>query len=290
MWGHLELLANDFRFIFLKKRGIRRPWRLFFLNLRIKFMQQCVKRLKLKRTKEKFLGLTVIFPDYGTFAALWREIFILENYYFACPVSRPVIFDVGANIGMAVCYFKLLFPDASITAFEPDPKAYQWLCKNIALNGFSGVTVHNVAVTKHDGETTFYVDMGAEASLGNSTHPDLIRGEKKAIKVPAQRLSSFIKGPVDFLKIDAEGGEYDIIPEIKDKLAFVRRLVVELHQGYGPKNDPWPQLLGILDDAGFRYSVTSGSAYHHGFVASPTDAYAILVDATRLLDGVMGER
>ena len=55
---------------------------------------------------------------------LYREVFAEREYWFATDNPRPLILDCGSNIGMAILFFKSLYPDAEITAFEPAP----WAC------------------------------------------------------------------------------------------------------------------------------------------------------------------
>ena len=58
---------------------------------------------------------------------LYREVFAEREYWFATDNPRPVILDCGSNIGMAILFFKALYPDAEIVAFEPAP----WACAAI---------------------------------------------------------------------------------------------------------------------------------------------------------------
>src|SRR5690242_10249467 len=52
---------------------------------------------------------------------LYREVFAEREYWFATDSPRPVILDCGSNIGMAILFFKSLYPEAEIFAFEPAP-------------------------------------------------------------------------------------------------------------------------------------------------------------------------
>ena len=56
-----------------------------------------------------------------------EEIFRREQYRFETDAPAPFIVDCGANIGMATLYFKSLYPDATVLAFEPDPAAFACL-------------------------------------------------------------------------------------------------------------------------------------------------------------------
>lgn len=55
---------------------------------------------------------------------MFNKIFKRQIYNFQIDNPAPYIIDAGANIGLGVIYFKKLFPDAEIIAFEPDPNIF----------------------------------------------------------------------------------------------------------------------------------------------------------------------
>jgi FkbM family methyltransferase len=286
MLNHLFVLANDLRCIFSRQRGIRKPFRIFLSYLKIKLKRKLFEVFRVKKTSESFLGIRVVFPDYGWFAHLWREIFVSENYFFQTGTSRPRIIDVGSNIGMSIIFFKLLYPDAEILAFEPDPRTFKWLLKNVEINKFRGITCHNVALGKRDGNVDFYEDPSMEGSGINSFVPNIVSGidpkTMKKISVSCKRLSTFVAGCFDLLKIDAEGAEYEIIEEVKPKLAFFEQIFLEIHQSTGATNSPIAVLLKILAESGFRYAITTTFLSHQEFQKDSTASYAIMLDAKRI--------
>ena len=66
-------------------------------------------------------------------------------------VPEPHIVDCGSNIGMAVLFFKALYPRASITAFEPENATFQQLRVSVERNMLSEVTLINAAVGEKTG-------------------------------------------------------------------------------------------------------------------------------------------
>lgn len=279
--NHLSIFIQDLRHIFRKGRGLRRPFLLFIIHIRLKFKQKFLELFRIKESSERIFGLTVSFPDYGAFCHLWREIFVREYYYFRSSGPRPRILDVGSNIGMSVCYFKLLYPEAQIVCFEPDPAAFRWLQKNVEQNHFTGVELHNVALASEEGKRRFYQEVAAEASGLNSLKPEMLPGQRREIEVKTKKLSSFLGSEVALLKIDAEGAEYEIVKEAQSKLMLVQNIFLEMHQIEGRTNDPLHSVLEVLDDCGFRYAITETFIAHHEFAENPRRSYAVLVDATR---------
>ena len=76
----------------------------------------------------------------------WHEIFGDEIYRFPHPTGSPTILDGGANLGLASLYFLNLFPNASITAIEPDPVCFNLLSKNLAWATTSSLILKNCAL------------------------------------------------------------------------------------------------------------------------------------------------
>ena len=68
-----------------------------------------------------FLGHKLYVHDQASFRLGYKELFRHETYKFLATKQAPKIIDCGTNIGMSIIYFKTLYPDASITAFEADP-------------------------------------------------------------------------------------------------------------------------------------------------------------------------
>ena len=86
--------------------------------------------------KADFFGVPIKAPDAASLVFLNRELFGQEIYKFQTDSEIPYILDCGANIGLSVIYFKKLFPNAKIVAFEPDKKIFDYLKFNINSFGF----------------------------------------------------------------------------------------------------------------------------------------------------------
>jgi FkbM family methyltransferase len=176
------------------------------------------------------------------------EIFEDEVYKFNTPNNSPTIIDCGANIGLSIIYFKRLYPNANITAFEPDPDIFD-LCKyNCNQFNLQDVEIVNAAVWKENTEMTFFAD----GALGGNI---MAEGKNNTgTKVKAEKLSSYLDRPIDFLKIDIEGAEYEVLKSCKDLLGNVQNLFVEYHS-FQNQDQILDDLLRILSDAGFRYYI-----------------------------------
>jgi FkbM family methyltransferase len=135
------------------------------------------------------------------------EIFKEEIYKFTSESPTPYIIDCGANIGLSVLYFKRLFPDSEIVAFEPDEKIFKILERN--TNSLENVTIEKKAVWTEETTLEFF----SEGALAGSVVTDF-SNKNDIIEIEAVDLKKFLNRKVDFLKIDIEGGEYNLLPLI----------------------------------------------------------------------------
>jgi FkbM family methyltransferase len=179
-----------------------------------------------------------------------EEIFNEQVYKFNSDTDEPYIIDCGANIGLSIYYFKKIFPQSKILAFEPDDKIFQLLKKNIdQINTDGSIILKNEAVWKEDTELSFF----SEGALAGSSVIDF--GKKNnVIKVKAIDLKKHLFQSVDFLKIDIEGAENELIFDIAPQLRNVKNLFLEYH---GLVNQPQNlgDILNLLKECGFEYYI-----------------------------------
>jgi len=185
---------------------------------------------------------------------MYDEIFTRQIYKFKTSRENPFIIDCGANIGLSTIYLKKLYPSAKILAFEPDPEIFSVLNKNLdSSKTKSGVTCIQACLAKEPGEVIFYSDHADGGSMANPNK------NTKAIKVSAVNLNAYLTEHVDFLKIDIEGAEYEVVMSISDKLKNVSNVFIEYHS-FAQKEQKLDEILNILNNAGFRYYLEPGGA------------------------------
>ena len=138
--------------------------------------------------------------------------------------KNDTMIDIGAWIGPTVLYASKLCNE--IWAIEPDMKAYNELCDNVIKNGLRGkVKVSNVAISDFNETTKIAVKKGQ--SFGKSlTCFDSVSNikNKEVAWCKAERIETFVKNrnikKVDFVKMDIEGGEIKVLP---DMINFLNR-------------------------------------------------------------------
>lgn len=190
------------------------------------------------------------------------EIFIDEVYKQKLPPNALII-DCGAHIGLSLIYLKRLCPTANIIAFEPDPQNFSLLKKNIESHGFSSVELKNEAVWTTNATLSFIADGNMSSKIGLS--------QGAIVQVRAVRLADFLTRKVDFLKIDIEGAEYEVIKDIQDKLPLVENLFIEYHGSF-KQNNELIEILQIVTKNGFNYYIKEATAvYEHPFFRTDTN-------------------
>lgn len=198
----------------------------------------------------KVHGWEISIPDSASFLSAYKEIFVEKIYALKCEDRSPKILDLGANIGLSVLFFKFLYPEAEITAFEADPKIFGYLKRNVHGNGFTNVELVNKAAWNKDAMLKFNSE-GADG--GRAT----LAEDSNIIEVEAIDMARYLNGKkFDFIKMDIEGAEEFVLPSCKEYLNEVSYLFVEYHS----KKERKQSLNGIINvmaNAGFRLHIQS---------------------------------
>jgi FkbM family methyltransferase len=206
------------------------------------------------------LGATYVYSKRASLYGMFREIFIDQNYYIP-PTEAPLtIIDCGTNIGVSLLYFRTQAPNATITAFEPNPHTYQMVQTNVETNNLN-VTIHPVGLGNKKTTATFYTDVNDLASQSGSTtgHLATKNYELTSLMVSIEPLSSYITGPVDILKLDVEGAEGAVIAELaaSNALQHIKQIFIEYHFDGVHTMYPLGEMLSVLERAGFTYAINS---------------------------------
>lgn len=141
--------------------------------------------------------------------------------------------DIGAWIGPTVLYGCQLARTAY--CLEPDPLAYAELEQNIALNKTiaGNVRLFNACIAPQSGQVT----LGSRGQGNDSTSSLLFARKKTHWTVKAFSFADFVRQQAivdcNFIKIDIEGGEYQLLPTMADYLRSHRpTLHLSLHPLY----------------------------------------------------------
>lgn len=229
---------------------------IFQLNtsLSLKEARRLSKMVRYVPTTLTFYKKKIKIVDSLTFLSSYYEIFKNNIYQFPKGKGNCTIIDCGANIGLSTIYFKMNYPESTIVAFEPDPHIFEVLKDNISAFGYKSVTCKNEAVSNKDNVLDFRLEGGHSGMIVNNG--DLTN----TVKIKAIRLKTFLGTypHITFLKIDIEGEEVNLIPDIADQLSKVDYLFLEYHS-FIDKDQHLDQLLNNIRAAGMRYYIKEAS-------------------------------
>jgi FkbM family methyltransferase len=175
-----------------------------------------------QETVVDLLGRKFKIADSLSFYWSFREIFLQEIYKFESKKKMPVIIDCGSNYVTSIVYFKSLYPGSKIIGIEADPKVFRLLKWNIGCRNYQNVELFNKAVCVDTTPIRFY----CEGADGSRAFP--LERSKETVEVDPIHLDELICEPVDFLKMDIEGSETEVICS-SGKLKRVSELFVEYH-------------------------------------------------------------
>jgi FkbM family methyltransferase len=212
-------------------------------------LERWTRFLDLPRHREvtvELAGRPFRVPDPLSFYWSYKEIVEDRIYDFPFPAGSPRILDLGANCGLSGLFFLLRYPEARLTCVEADPALFAILRDNLRTADFERRTRFvSAAVSPIAGEVEFHAS-GADSGrlIPHETLPSRTR------RVTAVSLDSLIERPVDFLKMDIEGAETDVLLAA-GKLDAVARVFVEYHS-LTDRPQRLDELLAHLRQVGFR--------------------------------------
>ncbi len=198
-------------------------------------------------------GLCMAIRHRSADAAALAEVFYHRWYDVPVDVARALgsprrVLDLGANIGLFGVLAVARWPGAEVVGYEPDPDNATVCRRTIALNGLGERwNVVPAAAGARDGEVRFAAGLGASSHvLADGEH-----ATSASIVVPKHDVMAAIAAS-DLVKIDIEGGEWEILADPRFTQAPPRVLVMEYHPEGCPSGDPRAAAERALGDAGLR--------------------------------------
>ena len=178
--------------------------------------------------------------------------------------------SVGMNIGANVGYFSLLAAvltgtEGKVYAFEPLPRNVRYLRQHVALNGLENrVEVIEAAVSDREGEAHF--DLGASTAMGHLADSGEIRVQMVCLD---RMLEKGELTPPDYMKVDVEGAEVDVLAGARHILENHRPILfLDTHN-----RQAHHLTVKLLKEAGYQFTILDGKplAESKEFIAKPVE-------------------
>jgi FkbM family methyltransferase len=179
-------------------------------------------------------GLTITIRRNLWDARILQEIFLSKPYLQDIQVPpHSTIVDIGGYIGDFSLYAVKLLDADKVVVYEPSPKNFAILKRNIANNHYEDrIIAVNMAVSDAD-SVMMNIDLPDKNQVNVSAYDP--QGAATAFQVPSTTLAGLIAEhhleSIDLLKLDCEGGEYPILlsaaPEV---LQRIKNIALEFHE------------------------------------------------------------
>lgn len=189
-------------------------------------IKRIIKFLLLKINKTE--GRTAKIEPASSGKSMYEFIDLILNWTTLAPKN---VFEIGANLGQDSVYlmsgFKLKSNDIYI--FEPHPILYKNIQKNLKFNCF------NYAISNKNSKVDFNaVNLSKEKNTGISSlrkHGLVDKNNFDIIKVDSWRMDKFMTKykvkVIDFIKIDVEGCNYEVLEGFGSKIKYVNSIHIE---------------------------------------------------------------
>jgi FkbM family methyltransferase len=180
-----------------------------------------LKNIEVKKPVLEFSDEDPIFNNYN-------EFFVDKIYDELNLKNLNVCFDIGSNVGLFTKYLKLNNCN-KILCFEPNKVAFSSLQKN--LKDESDLELFNLAVSHNNESLRLYIDNNN--SLISSAH-DVRNNYYDVETITLKDIFERTKiQKVDFVKIDIEGMEFDLIENLEESIfQKIDRFLIEYHDFY----------------------------------------------------------
>lgn len=186
-----------------------------------------------------------------------KEVFVDSDYHLPAYKSKAVVIDIGANIGAFSIYAALSSPQVSVYCVEPSRSTFRTLSTNIKINHLDHriVPINAAVWGSHTKIKLFSAGPSGIRSAFRS------RGETRYESIDTVTLEDIFNRyklkKCDFLKIDCEGAEYEILKTCQPKtFSKIKQISLEFHELTPDQRHQ--ELIRILKKNGFRVK----SQYH----------------------------
>lgn len=167
-----------------------------------------------------------------------KEVFEDKIYNLRLSNPLPTIVDIGAAIGDSTLFFIQKYPKAKLYAYESQKSLFKLLRENINHNIFdnSNISLVNKMVVK------------------KSNNKD---------QIEFRNILDSIDGKIDLLKIDIEGGEYELIDDILISSKKILKLAVELH--YFENSSDRQEMANFISNLSKKYLIYIATPWYNSW-------------------------
>lgn len=188
------------------------------------FKTRTNKIIKIRRDSTDLMALT--------------HVWLIEEYKRPHFEINPndIVVDVGAHIGLFTLYASQFCSEGKIYSFEPVKENYELLLENVKSNNLEQVNTFNLAVSNSNSPIKLFIndDESGHSMFSSSSNSMIVNSISLQKFFDDNKITH-----CNFLKLDCEGAEYEIIKNLPSSyLEKIDKMVIEYHMA-----DSHPELL-----------------------------------------------
>jgi FkbM family methyltransferase len=213
----------------------------------------------------------------------------LQDFLSSTVKEGSVFFDVGANVGFfSLLAARLIGPKGKVICFEPLPDNLLKLQENVTRNQLCNVQILPLALGAVNEEQVFQVSerptWGKLKSVGSETPDKYLTDIKVIVRRLDDLLSEGVIEPPDFVKIDVEGAEVEVVEGAQETLLhYGPTLMIELH-GTGNRLTPIFAKIGYCAlPLSEKFDNVAQAHWNAMILAFPSQRVETIASARRLL-------
>jgi FkbM family methyltransferase len=197
-----------------------------------------------------------------------------HRFWESLDLRGRIIYDIGAFQGLLTLFFAT--HGKHVVSYEPASRNHRRLIENLQLNNLTNVTVRNIGLGSSRGSASLSYQplMPGGASMEPSTAESIRRFHYEAEEIRITTLDEDIREnglpAPDFIKIDVEGLEGEVLRGARETLANRPALFLEMHgETMNEKRRKCAEVVAILEQAGYPeiFHVESSSRITSGNTA-----------------------
>lgn len=174
-----------------------------------------------------------------------------EDEQFMRKILRAgdIVIDVGANIGsITLAAASMVGAQGRVIAFEPNPRIFIFLTKNVRLNRLDNVTLYNCAVGDKKGEVSL------SCPISDDVTKIVPQSDQKTSMATLDEKVSLITGRIRLLKVDVEGYEKFVLLGAAKTLERTDYVYLEVFEdNFAAFNYTTGELIKTLQDFDFCF-------------------------------------
>ena len=172
--------------------------------------------------------------------------------------SGDLVLDIGSHKGGYLHWLrKAVGNNGAVHAFEPQPKLYEYVSQAIDAYGYKNITLHHAGISSEESTLELFIPKAAGLTSPGATFEERVHTDNgHFIKVPVLQLDTLLADrnhPVNFIKMDVEGHEFEVFKGARDILTKDRpKLIFECENRHLNNNMRVENVFEHLTDLGYQ--------------------------------------